>query len=1122
MAVKVTGSLTIGLDIGIASVGWAVLAPDRIVALGVRAFDKAETAKEGASLNLVRRTARLTRRRIHRRAWRLTKLARLLKRQGVIDDTRMFQPQRPFPHSLWRLRVEGLDRQLNAEEWARVIYHLCKHRGFHWISRAEEKKAEADTKGEGGKVKQGLAATKKLMQEKGYRSASEMVLMEFPEAQRNKQGDYGKALSRISLGEELADLFRRQRELGNAHAGAELEAAILGSGDRKTGLFWAQKPALAGEALLKMLGKCTFERDEYRAPKASFTAERHVWLTRLNNLRINVDGVIRPLQEAERQVVLPLPYLQAGNFTYKQLHDALVKKGLLPQSFDFVGLRSTKDKDPLKETLVKLPAWQELRKAIEGAGLKSEWQKISGDALESKPDLLDKIAWILSVYKEDEETERELRRLDLPNAEETVAALLSFSRSSFSGFHALSLTALRKIVPRMESGLRYDEAVADISEYGHHSQLLKSADEKNDYLPPLYEHHRDKESRNRNKMLFNKRVEQEIQGGIPRNPVVLRAINQGRKVLNAIIREYGSPYAVHIELARDLSRPLVGHKDKHGNYIKGRRDIENEQVENRARNETDWQEYVAYAPSFSAVGSPNGRDFEKWQLYRQQDGKCPYCLGRIDSDRLLEPKYVEVDHALPRSRSFDNGRNNKVLVHTHENQNKGNRTPHEYFQELDGSVDGPLWRHFEAFVKTNPKYPTPKKERLLRKNFGEKEARDFSERNLYDTRYIGKFFKSYVERYLKLADDSDSKRCVVLSGQLTAFLRRRWGLPKLRSESDRHHALDAAVVAACSHGMVKRLSDYSRRKELAQVREGFVDVETGEIVNSAMFQQVRQHFPDPWPNFRHELEARLKIDDPAMLRAEIGRLGNYPPGALNALQPLFVSRAPKRRDGGELHQDTIRSAKLLDQGLSYVSVPLQKLRLTDLDKIVGAGDPRNASLIDALRKRLHAHDGDGKKAFSTPVFKPSAPGSQAPLVRTVKLSSTQKGGVRVRGGVADQGEMLHVNVYRHKERFLIEPAYGIDAEKHLSLPEIPAEAEFLFALSKNDYVKVVLGDATHEGYFVMYESDGRITLRAHDQPKPDKDYFRKGVVNASRIEKFDVDVLGNRYPARPEKRRGLA
>src|SRR5690606_24677000 len=131
------------------------------------------------------------------------------------------------------------------------------------------------------------------------------------------------------------------------------------------------------------------------------------------------------------------------------------------------------------------------------------------------------------------------------------------------------------------------------------------------------------------------------------------------------------------------------------------------------------------------------------------------------------------------------------------------------------------------------------------------------------------------EQFLQLAESSEAKRCVVVSGQLTAFLRARWGLTKVRADSDRHHALDAAVVAACSHGMVKRLSNYSRRKELDKVREGFVDVTTGEIANPAMYQQLKEHFPDPWPHFRQELEARLKTDDMAILRADMERLGSY-------------------------------------------------------------------------------------------------------------------------------------------------------------------------------------------------------------------------------------------------------
>lgn len=127
--------LTFGFDIGIASVGWAVLNPTRIVDLGVRCFDRAETA-DGESLNLARRTARTTR-RLRRRVWRLIKLSRVFKHCGLIAHVNFFK-QQATQQNLWQLRVDALERLLTPEEWARAICHLCKHRGFHWISRAEE------------------------------------------------------------------------------------------------------------------------------------------------------------------------------------------------------------------------------------------------------------------------------------------------------------------------------------------------------------------------------------------------------------------------------------------------------------------------------------------------------------------------------------------------------------------------------------------------------------------------------------------------------------------------------------------------------------------------------------------------------------------------------------------------------------------------------------------------------------------------------------------------------------------------------------------------------------------------------------------------------------------------
>lgn len=1113
---------SLGLDIGIASVGWCVLGDNRIIDLGVRAFNKAETAKEGDSLNLVRRTARLMRRRLRRRAWRLTKLARLLKRHGVIADPRIFQPQHPFRHSLWHLRVAGLDRRLNAEEWARVIYHICKHRGFHWINRAEKMRTEADSKGEGGKVKQGLAGTEKLMREKAYRSAAEMVLVEFPEAQRNKQGDYGKALARTLLGEELALLFRRQREMNNPHAGTEIEMAILGNGDRKSGLFWAQQPALAGVDLLKMLGKCTFEKSEYRAPKASFTAERHVWLTRLNNLRIVVEGDIRSLNDQERQIALPLPYQQTGSFTYKQLRSALVKAGALPETFRFIGLSYPSAvqqadrvvKDPETAVLTKLPAWQEMRLTLKKAGLETEWQGMAGAAMGGRPELLDGIAWVLSVFKDDDEVAAELRKLPLPNAAKMIDTLLDIR---FDKFHALSLKALYRIVPLMEAGMRYDEAVANIPEYGHHSQPHTIGEGASKYLPPFYAG-RDGTGR----MMFSEDMD------IPRNPVVLRALNQARKVVNAIVRCYGAPKEVHIEMARDLSRPF----DE-------RNKIRKEQDEFRERNERDKAEFVE---AFGISGAPKGADFEKWRLYREQQGKCAYSVEPIDLNRLLEAGYVEVDHALPYSRSFDDSKNNKVLVLAKENRDKGNKTPYEY---LGGREASARWQKFVAFVESNKAYRLAKRSRLLRNDFGEKEAKGFRDRNLNDTRYICKFFKNYIECYLKLAEASESKRCVVVSGQLTSFLRARWGLVKVRADNDRHHALDAAVVAACSHGMVKRLSDYARCKELGKVREGFVDAETGEIVDPVMFLQLQQHFPAPWPHFREELDARVKIDDLTLLRNEVERLGTYPTEALERLRPLFVSRAPQRRNGGAAHKDTIyaQPARLKMQGSATQKVPLASLSLIDLDRLI---DPhRNEKLYAAIRARLEAHGGKGDRAFPSdnPLRKPDRDGNPTgPIVRTVTMVIDKLSGIPVRGGIAKNDSMLRVDLFAKAGKFHLVPVYVADLAKaksdglpnraivaHKDEEEWPLVDEsflFCFSIYPNDLIRVTQKQGAFVGYYAGCDrGSGNINLWTHDRNQQlGKDGLIRGigVKTAIAVEKFHVDVLGNIHPARPESRRELA
>ena len=1116
--------LTLGLDIGIASVGWAVLSKTRIVDIGVRCFDKAETAKEGESLNLARRHARLLRRRLYRRSWRLTKLGRMLKQEGLIDNAAFFKQQPSASISSWQLRAEGLERLLSAQEWARVIYHLCKHRGFHWASKAEEVQAEGDAKGEGGRVKKGLADTAAKMAAKGYRSAAEMVLAEFPHAQRNKRGEYDKALSRVLLDQEFALLFEEQRRLGNPYASAEFEQRVRGNGDRKSGLFWNQKPALAGDDLLKMLGHCTFEKTEFRAPKASFTAERHVWLTRLNNLRLVVDGASRPLTQDERTVALLLPY-QTEQFKYKTLKTALVKAGHIPDSARFGGLaypseaqkETGKTKDPEDQLVVKLPAWHDLRKALSKAGLQDAWQQISVAALDGQPQWLDSIGWVLSVYKDDTEVERELATLALPQAQAVIPVLLGLR---FDKFHALSLKALRQIVPHMERGLRYDEAVAQIPAYGHHSQRVVLGTGTRRYLPSFYKNERSEQG----SMMFRDDID------VPRNPVVLRALNQARKVVNAVIKKHGSLSAVHIEMARDLSRPL----DE-------RREVKKLQEEFRDRNDKARESFES-----DHGYRPKGIVFLKWMLYREQQGKCAYSLGGLDIDRVLnDANYAQIDHALPYSRSYDDSKNNKVLVLTRENQNKGNRTAYEYLTSFAGGEDGDRWRNYAAWVNGNKSYRMAKRNRLLRKNYGAEEASGFKDRNLNDTRYICKFFKNYVEEHLQLAPRADgnaNKRCVVVNGQLTAFLRARWGLSKVRSESDRHHALDAAVVAACSHGMVKALADYARNKEVAYLREGFPDPETGEIINPEAHTRGVHHFPEPWAQFRHELQARLYSDDLQALREDLQRLGTYSEQDLLGVRTLFVSRAPQRRNDGAVHKETIyaQPEALRKQGGVVQKVPLTSLSLKDLDNLA---DPhRNAKLYTALRARLEAHGGKADKAFGPdqPFYKPDKDGNPTgPIVRTVKLVIDKLSGIPIRGGVAKNDTMLRVDVFTKAGKFHLVPVYvhhrvtGLPDRAIVAFKDevewtlVDHSFEFVFSLSPNDLVHVQQkGKTALSGYFgSCHRGTGNINLWLHDRNTVDSKVGAIegiGVKTALSFEKLNVDVLGHIYPARTEQRHGLA
>jgi len=1100
------GPLTFGFDIGIASVGWAVLSENRIVDLGVRCFDAAEDPKTGESLGEKWRTQKVARRRLHRRVDRLKSLRRLFVQQGLLTepDAGLLSAPPTEPRQLnlqtpWALRSRGLDERLDALDWARAIYHIVKHRGFLSTRKSERVQKEASTAS--AREKQGLlagvAATARMLDaagERRYRTLGELAFKSeaFHVAKRNKAGAYSRSFDRKLLLDEVRQLFAAQRALGNGHCATPFEQQVCE-------LLMYQRPAVTGEAMLKLMARCTLEPSEYRAPRNSYSAERFIWLGKLANLRIIQNGERRALTSTEHALAVGMPYEnKSGKVTYKQLRKqiGLGESNLIGfAGLSYGGKRNKKGEavDPEEATLVQLKGWPAFREALSAAGLSHSWEKLSVN-----PAQMDSAAYALSVFQTDDELRPALAALDF-SSEETEALLTI----DFKGFIALSAKALANLLPHMELGVRYDEACSRAG-YNHANPQGATAGARR--LPKF--------------------AYEDI-----RNPVVFRALNQARNVLNALIDVYGAPARVHVELARTLAKSF-----------EERRDIQRDQETYRKSREEAEKMFIEHFAG--RAPNPRNQDLLKYRLYREQDGKCAYSLAPLDLSRIIEPGYCEVDHALPYSRSFDDSMNNKVLALTKENRDKANRTPFEY---LGGDADSATWRAFEAWVIGNKQYRKAKRDRLLRRNFDDASAEGFRARNLNDTGWIVRLFANRIRDTLRFAPDATGKVAeqpvLTPSGGFTSFLRTRWGLHKDREASDLHHAQDASVIAAATPALIKRVSDYNRQRETLEILPGgaIVNKTTGEISKLA-----KAHFPEPWSHFRDEVLARLS-HDPAKAVALVSPA--YDAETLSRLRPILVSRAVKRRAGGAVHQDTVRSVKPhLGPQTSSKRTRLTDLNLAKLDQIVGAQDGRNAGLMQVLRARLEAHGGDGKKAFAPsqpPVFKPRRDGTDGPIIRTVQLKDVQKGGVPVRGGVADQASMWRVDVFEKGGKFYLVPIYQSDRVKGRQLPNHASTAntprenwtvvddtfKFVFSLYQNDLVRLVNKSERYFGYYVGTGiSTASISIRSHDNNALvacgktwQGIWVNLGVkVGIAEFRKFNVSVLGDIFPAPDEKRNDLA
>ncbi len=1013
----------LGLDVGIASTGFAGVTPEKqkIDFTGVHIFDSAENPKDGSSLALPRRKARGLRRVIRRRAQRKNNIRKLLLKCGFskqavdsIDSSRTENIS-----DVWQLREDALKRKLTDSEFAHVLFHIAKRRGFQSNSK---KAAENDT--EGKKALEGSKHLQERMTEAGARTIGAFLATQ--DKKRNGHGSYENFVVRSLLREEVREIFRQQEKFGQDKATPALQ-------EKYEQIAFTQRPLQSSE---KLVGFCSLEENignkVKRAPKFSYSAELFVLWSKLNNLRIKeYGGSERPLTQDEKNQVAELAH-KNKDVKYKQVRKLL---GMTDEERFNISYRKTDDKES---------DWEKIRDSVEGRSVfmalkgyhalkdalghsETDWQRWIGKDIEK----LDEIARVLSFHEDSEEIEKLLSGIGVNATDRQALSKVTDFKKSID----ISAKAARKILPFMKQGMTYDKACEAAGYSKQENKGLR-------FVPKF---------------------------DSTRNPVVDRSLSQVRKVVNAIIRRHGLPETIIVEVASEL-----------GKSFQDRRDLD----KIRAKNQKNKEDAAKHAEEILGH-EPNGEELLKYRLWMEQKGFCIYSGEEIRPELLRDPVATQIDHILPYSRSYDDSYMNKVLCFTDENQRKGNKTPYEYLKGTQA------WEALENnFAR---QLPRAKAERLLMQDFDAEKEDKWKSRHLNDTRYITRLLKNHLENSLDLGKGN---RVQTRNGALTAHLRGAWGFPDKNRSNDRHHALDAIVLACSTQSMVQKLTNWNkyeaRKKNPAE----------------------RPRPPLPWEGFRET--AKEKIDG------------------------IFVSRMPYRKITGQVHEETIRSIRHNDDGQR---IAVQKVRLTALkpamlENLVDK-DGRNENLYKILKAQLDEHKGDPQKAFAEPVKLVGKGGEEkAAIVNSVRIVTNEKSGVEVNEGLASNGNMIRVDVFRKDSKYHLVPIYV----HHCAMTALPnraivafkpedewtdvSDAEFLFSLYKNDYVRIKSKKEEVEGYyFGTHRGTGNINIRAHDRdPSFGKggDKEGLGVKTLLLFEKYTVNYFGEKHKVKGEKRLGLA
>jgi CRISPR-associated endonuclease Csn1 len=896
----------LALDLGSTSLGWAMLRlnandePCAVIKAGVRIFSDGRNPKDGSSLAVTRREARAMRRRRDRLLKRKARMMRTLIEHGFFptDETQRKALETLNPYTL---RAKGLDEALTPAEFARALFHINQRRGFKSNRKTDKKDNDSgalktaikklretldieNCRTIGELLNKRLTDTSKLPQERTVRARyrQEKTIKDDGKTKINKY--YDLYIDRAMIEHEFDELWKKQSELNhtlfNEKARNELKDVLLYQRNLK--------PVKAG--------RCTFMPEEERAPLALPSTQRFRMYQEVNNLRILREGLKEsPLTLQQRDDLIAA--LETKNkLTFTQIKKLLGVGGAAQFNFE----------DPKRQEFKGNTTCAILSKAdLFGEA----WFKFN----EAKQDAI-----VMQLVKEENEAKLIRWLQDETNVDEKRAEAIA-NVGLPEGYGSLCEKALARILPELKRDvITYDKAAKAAG--FHHSQLNDNQEITGRTFPaerintetgeiktfhlfhelPYYG-----EALQRHVGFGSGKPEDvpEKRFGKIANPTVHIGLNQVRLVVNALIKCYGHPSEVIVELARDLKQSREQRKEEH-----------ERQAENQKRN-TRMRSDIANTLKISEERVSRD-DIEKMILWEElshnvADRRCPYSGVQISMAMLLSDE-VEIEHILPFSQTLDDSLNNKTVAMRQANRIKGNRTPWD--ARNDFAVQG--WKYEEMIARAEQ---MPKSKRY---RFGEdgyqrwiKDDKGFLARALNDTRHLSKV----AFEYLKLVCP-DTR---VIPGRMTAMLRAKFGLNDvlgLRGEKNRndhrHHAVDACVIGVTDQGLLQRFA-----KASASARE-------------QQLNRLVDNMPLPWDIYREHVQ--------------------------RAIERIWVSHKPDHSHEGAMHNDTAYGLRENGKVITHKTVDGVRECTEENLKVIEMSSAEKMTLAKAIARHGELSDGKPK------------------------------------------------------------------------------------------------------------------------------------------------------------------